>query len=53
MADCVAAETARATGHALATADPDLLDVCHTERITVIPLAASKGTTWSPRSGSP
>jgi predicted nucleic acid-binding protein len=52
MADCVAAETARAIGHPLATADPDLLDVCHTEQIAVMPLPASSGTTWSPKSGS-
>jgi predicted nucleic acid-binding protein len=51
MADCVAAETARATGRPLATADPDLLDVCLAERIDVIPLPGSDGTTWSPTSG--
>ncbi|MCW2526088.1 MAG: hypothetical protein JWM76_948 [Pseudonocardiales bacterium] len=52
MADCVAAETARATGRSLATANPGLLDVCHEEQIAVIPLSASNGTTWSPRSNS-
>jgi predicted nucleic acid-binding protein len=48
MADCIAAETARATGRPLATADPDLLGVCHTERITTRPLPASDSTTWKP-----
>jgi predicted nucleic acid-binding protein len=47
MADCIAAETARATRRPLATADPDLLDVCFAERIEVIPLPGSDGTTWS------
>jgi predicted nucleic acid-binding protein len=48
MADCIAAETARATGRALATADPHLLDVCHTEGIASAPLPASDGATWTP-----
>ena len=47
MADCIAAETARATRRPLATADPDLLDVCLAERIEIIPLPGSDGTTWS------
>jgi predicted nucleic acid-binding protein len=47
MADCIAAETARATRRPLATADPDLLDVCCAERIEFIPLPGSDGTTWS------
>lgn len=47
MADCIAAETARATRRPLATADPDLLDVCLSERIEIIPLPGSNGTTWS------
>ena len=49
MADCIAAEAARATERQLATADPDLLDVCHTEQIQTIPLPGSDGTTWSPK----
>ena len=48
MADCIAAETARGTRRPLATADPDLLDVCHTEHIDVIPLPQSNGTAWTP-----
>jgi hypothetical protein len=48
MADCIAAETARATGRSLATADPDLLDVCHAESIDSRPLPASDRTTWKP-----
>jgi predicted nucleic acid-binding protein len=50
MADCIAAETARATGRPLATADPALLDVCHAENIGVRPLPASDGTMWRPPS---
>jgi predicted nucleic acid-binding protein len=48
MADCIAAETARASGRPLATADPHLLDLCHAEGIPTIPLPASDGTTWTP-----
>lgn len=47
MADCIAAEIARAIRKPLATADPDLLDVCLAERIEIIPLPGSDGTTWS------
>ena len=48
MADCIAAESARATGRPLATADPDLLDVCHAEGIPTRALPASDGTVWTP-----
>lgn len=48
MADAIAAESARAVDHALATADPDLLTVCHREGIAVIPLPGTDGTTWTP-----
>lgn len=48
LADCVAAEAARAGGEALATADPDLLDVCHAEGIAVVVLTGSAGTRWAP-----
>jgi predicted nucleic acid-binding protein len=51
MADCIAAESARTTGRPLATADPDLLDVCQTEEIDTIPLPGSNGTNWYPRAG--
>lgn len=47
MADCIAAETARVTHQPLGTADPDLLDVCLAERIEIVPLPGSDGTTWS------
>lgn len=47
LADCVAAEAARAAGDPLATADPDLLDVCHVESIAVIVLPGSTGTRWA------
>lgn len=49
MADCIAAESARAIRRPLATADPDLLDVCQTKRIEVIALPGSDGTTWPPK----
>jgi PIN domain nuclease of toxin-antitoxin system len=48
MADCIAAETARASGRPLTTADPHLLDLCGAEGIPTIPLPASDGTTWTP-----
>ncbi|MGH9151933.1 MAG: PIN domain-containing protein [Acidimicrobiales bacterium] len=48
LADCVAAEAARAGGEPLATADPDLLDVCHAEGIAVVVLPGSTGTRWTP-----
>lgn len=48
LADCVAAESARALGAHLATADPHLLDLCRDEGIDVVPLLDSSGTRWSP-----
>ena len=47
LADCVAAEAARLSLDALATADPHLLDLCHDEGIAVHPLPNSKGVTWA------
>lgn len=47
MADCLAAETARRHGRPLATSDPHLLDVCHAESISVVPLPGSNGSTWT------
>jgi PIN domain nuclease of toxin-antitoxin system len=47
LADCVAAEAARARSAGLATADPHLLDLCRDERIAAIPLPDSGGITWS------
>ena len=49
LADCVTAETARTWSEPLAAADPHLLDVCHAERIPVIPLPGSDGSVWAPR----
>ncbi len=49
LADCIAAETARQLDALLATADPHLRDVCHSEGIGMDPLTASDGTTWQPR----
>lgn len=48
LADCVAAQAARASGSPLATSDPHLLDLCHDEGIAVIPLPDSHGSVWSP-----
>lgn len=46
LADCVAAETARALDDALATADPHLLETCRDESIAVIVLPDSTGASW-------
>ena len=48
LADCVAAEVARAQARPLATADPHLLDVCDIERLAVVVLPATDGSRWSP-----
>lgn len=48
LADCVAAEVARASGAAVATSDPHLLDVCTTEGIAVEVLPDSQGRRWTP-----
>jgi predicted nucleic acid-binding protein len=48
LADCIAAETARPIDSHLATADPQLLDLCQEEDISVIALPDSAGQTWSP-----
>jgi len=48
MADCVAAETARSLTQPLATSDPHLLDVCHSEDIARLVLAQSDGRIWMP-----
>jgi len=47
MADCIAAQTARAKGEPLATADPHLLDLCHAENIGTFVLPGSDGTRWT------
>ncbi len=47
MADCVAAEIARARNDVLATSDPHLLDVCARESIGVVVLPGSDGTRWT------
>jgi len=52
LADCIAAEAARAPGARLATADPHLLDVCYAEAITTQTLTASNGARWKPAKGS-
>lgn len=46
MADCVAAEVARAMNDSLATSDPHLLDVCARESIAAIVLPGSDGARW-------
>jgi len=47
LADCVAAESARAAGRLLASSDPQLLELCRDERVGVISLPDSRGRTWS------
>lgn len=47
MADGIAAETARSLARPLATSDPHLLDVCHTESIDVLVLPDSQGARWT------
>ena len=48
MADCIAAEAARARDEPLATSDPHLLDLCHVEDIGRHVLPGSDGSTWTP-----
>lgn len=48
LADCVAAETARALDASVATSDPHLLGLCCDEGIGFIALPDSRGHTWSP-----
>ena len=48
LADCVAAEVARARRQPLATADAHLLDLCHAEGIAVTVLRATDGLRWAP-----
>jgi predicted nucleic acid-binding protein len=48
LADCVAAETARALGAVLGTTDPHLLAMCSDEGIGVLAVPDGKGTVWSP-----
>lgn len=47
LADCVAAETARTRGAALASADGPLLETCTAEGIAVIVLPDSNGDIWT------
>ena len=48
MADCIAAEAARARDAPLATSDPHLLELCHAEEIAHIALPGSDGSVWAP-----
>lgn len=48
LADCIAAEVARARRQPLASADAHLLDVCHAEGIAVTALTTSNGSRWAP-----
>ncbi|MEW6155627.1 MAG: PIN domain-containing protein [Actinomycetota bacterium] len=50
LADCVSAEAARSGSRPLATSDPHLLDVCHTEGVGVVVLPATNGSRWAPPS---
>lgn len=47
LADCVAAEVARAEGSPLVTADPHLLELCRDEGIDTVVLPDSSGRSWS------
>lgn len=47
LADCVAAETARASTAPLVSSDPHLLETCHDEGIDVIPVPDTRGNTWT------
>ncbi len=48
MADCVAAEVARALERPLVTSDPHLLDLAAAEQIPLLALPGTDGTTWIP-----
>jgi predicted nucleic acid-binding protein len=48
LADCVAAETARATDAPLMTSDAHLLATCAAEGIRYLALPDTSGATWSP-----
>ena len=47
LADCVAAEAARASGAPVATSDPHLLDMCALESIPHLPLPDARGNLWT------
>lgn len=49
LADCVAAETARAAGARLFSSDPHLLQTCHEEGVETHALPDSTGVVWTPR----
>ena len=51
LADCIAAEAARATRRPLATSDPALLGVCHREAIAIAVLPGTDGSRWTPPNG--
>src|SRR4051812_4365063 len=48
LADCMAAETARAAAAPLASSDPHLLQICHDESIAAVALPDRNGNTWTP-----
>lgn len=47
LADCVLAAMARALDDIVATADPQLLELCRDEHIATHPLPDSSGETWN------
>ena len=49
LADCVAAEAARALSAPLATSDPHLLDMCSDEGVQTLALPDRNGITWPKR----
>ena len=52
LADCVAAEAARAARAPLVTADPHLLELCRDEKIDSVVLPDTRGRVWSSSSSS-
>jgi predicted nucleic acid-binding protein len=50
MADCLAAAVANDRAVPLATSDPHLLELCHSEGIDTVVLPGSNGARWSPAS---
>ena len=47
LADCIAAETARAAAAPVASSDPHLLGMCRDELIDVVPLPNRAGVLWT------
>ncbi len=48
LADCIVVATARSLEAPVVTSDHPMLDVCHAERIGVIPIPERSGRLWAP-----